>query len=436
MTQGPGPYPLEQDERFGTITGSVVRDVTDRRDLEALLSIFQLRRKPDAKLQEQFDTGHAEEEPTAVFYIAERKKRENETIVLTHPRFRRHPDLPFLGGTGDREVRDKNAGVQMKFRAGATRNDPVGLHRAGCAKDSKCQCHMRCKEIDQCCLEMLVYDWVRNDLAARSNVDGDYVKIDRSCLDIWLPIAMPILREFYERYLKWYWTDVRTPELTNPLREKLTEYFARPENADRKVDVEARVFARRPQDLLLIKKAREIPPLPAPDAPASHKRKADADDDPPKEKEKEKEREKEDEAKVSAFPPIDRLSAKLIDKISIYAGRDISPALPAEARYWQEVLRDRLGLKRESNQMSQPELLAAVGTFFLSASSTQAKLKADAHFFTRILEEATPKMIAMAASGRTPLPFCVHGQTVIPKFRKDSHVTDCECQKGTLAGPL
>ena len=408
MTQGPGPFALEHDERFGTITGSVVRLVTDRRDLEALLSIFQLKHW-DKNAEELFRRGHEEEERTAVFYANEREQREGEKVTLLHPRFCRHPKFPFLGCTGDRKVLGKNQGVQLKFRAGAKSSEPVELHKAGCTKGASCECQSRCEYIDQCCLEMMVYGWERNDLAVRSDVGGDYMRIDRTCLDIWLPIAWPILNEFYDKYLRWYWTDDHRPEATASLREALTEFLARPENADRKVDLETKVFRRRPLDFKDIKIAQDMQP--------STKRKF------------------EEEDPVEKPLSSDDLPMHLIDRVSFFAGTDVAESLSKNARYWEELGSTKMNLL---NFSPGPMWVVSAAK---ALSGDEGSPKTEAEFVTRLLDSQTDKkMIALALARKVPLPFCVHGRVIQASsaaFLEKCRLTSCACdKKGTSTCPV
>lgn len=251
MTEGPLAGALEDDKRFGTITGSVVRLVLDGQEAEALLSIFQVRPEPDAKTRALFLKGHAEEENTAVFYIKERQKREGAPVRLFCPRFRRHPLYPYLGATGDRQLTGKNEGVQLKYRAGAREDREVDLHRVGCNRGAKCECQAVCEYMDQCCLEMFVYDWERNDLAARSAVGGDYVRVDHRSLLRWLPSALPLLRAFYDKYLKWYWTNEHSPRLTRPLRTVL-------EDCKLGIDLDAVIFGRKPRSIADVLAAKAL----------------------------------------------------------------------------------------------------------------------------------------------------------------------------------
>lgn len=423
MTEGPGPFELDHKARFGTITGSVVRSVTDRNDLSALISIFQLPRIRDPAKQAMMDRGHKEEENTAVFYIKEREKRESTEIRLVHPRFRRHALYPFLGASADRQVKDKNEGVQLKFRSGSRSSQPVDIHAKGCDRGASCTCHTRCEYIDQCCLEMWVYDWVRNDLAVRSDVNGDYVRIDRRCCDsLWLPIAWPIIQDFYDKYLKWYWTNDHSPESTDAARKLLREYVDDPKNAALGIDLESRVFSRRPEDFLLIKKSTE---LENPKGTLVLKRRFEGNGDTPLLP--------TDPACRTAASAFYGLSMPLLDLISRYAGADVSVAMPENSRYWKESMRSQLGLSVDQT-VEPPDLLALTAMKLLGIDRER---KAGAMLFTRLLEEASPRAIVMAAEGKQSLPFCVHGE--IQSFRMNPgervpSFAPCVCKKGTAAG--
>lgn len=368
-TEGPGPFPLEDRNRLGTITGSVVKDVLQGRDVEALLSIFQLRGEPDAKTKELFERGHKEEEPTAVFYIKARSQREGKPIRLSHPRFRRHALYPYIGATGDRQLIGKNEGAQMKFRAGARCNDPVRLHQKDCKRQADCVCIYSSVHFDQCCLEMYVYGWDRNDLVVRSAVGGDWMHITRNVLKKWLLSAMPVLYRFYKTYLEWYWTHIRDPRLLEPVRTALSGIVP---------DLDGVLFTRRPASIDAIRISKEL--------------------------------------KFSA-PPTEcvndvllRLPAAAVRRIQQCLGHShaLHLILPSNSSFWLEKLKTLAAIKTATDAPASVVLVEAAKAMRGSRPMSARDLY---RFVSRVSQEISARRLCLAFCGRG-LPFCFHGKNL------------------------
>lgn len=220
------PKPLNDSERFATITSSIIGKITGNgwgTLHEAVLSIFQMDRDKEGKLppeiMERLRLGKENEDPIAKWYMAKRSEDEKIEIKLEEPDFRRHPDLPFLGVTADRVVyvrtsknewKADNTGAEIKYRAGVRQNMRVNLQRYRGDK----------RYADQCYLQMMIFDWDRVDLVVASDVNAEYYTY-RDYLSWWRTVAQKKVIEFYNTYLRWFWENDLSNERTAPLRQLL-----------------------------------------------------------------------------------------------------------------------------------------------------------------------------------------------------------------------
>jgi hypothetical protein len=238
--------PLNWDERFMTITGSFAKYLfqmfESENDDDDEVSTFR-EMTPDQVMicgqtvagiaqvvvteqTPQMARGHSEEEHTALHYIEDRRLREGDDIRVRHGRFYRHPVYPWLGATTDRSIvfldgkkRLYETGLECKFWAGERKTQPVVLHRTQsstpwstgeiCKSHGEgCRCRPPQEYRDQLHLTMQCTRWTMIDLAVRSEVGMDYIRVRPE--EQWQKAFHPRHVYLARHFFFWYWSDTRT----------------------------------------------------------------------------------------------------------------------------------------------------------------------------------------------------------------------------------
>lgn len=256
----PSTEPLDMKARFGRITGTSIKEILNYNIDAALECIFQLNdHKHEPYTLKMFAAGHLFEPEVIQDYVALRTLRTGQKLSAPEAvPFCRDRELEWLGASPDYRVLDLQYGklgvynlVQCKYWAGLRNTQIVELHGKGCKKDLFCKCPPPAEYRDQIMLEMKTSNLKRNDIAVKSSINTDYVRVIYD--PNWWVVKGPIVKEFYEEYLAWYWEN--DPTKTEKLKQRLVGYNKAIDvyNQDTKhtlkrtfIDIDA-LLARRPE---------------------------------------------------------------------------------------------------------------------------------------------------------------------------------------------
>jgi hypothetical protein len=277
--------PLQQELRFGSVTGSLVKSVLSDKTLgEAMAGIFQY--DPDRELyDEEFrlnvTAGKEYEAAVGLAYLkllnVDRKIDHAMFYVHSHV----HSELPWMRVTPDAalavpDVRHPGKLVlshmcQIKFKAAVARKDEHKqwweLHLPSCLRRKRvgCQCAPAEEYMDQVQMEMFVTGVRENHLAVGTHLRTEYLPVKASHFPGrggWYASVRSRLVEVYDAYLLWYHEDDVRPETTAGIRRYVAAFnrdtadaAGTPKGKRPFVDIDA-LLKRRPPNVDAIRKCR------------------------------------------------------------------------------------------------------------------------------------------------------------------------------------